>query len=138
MTESHAMNDLQALNDLLYSPGEPMNGSTMTDEQALAYARERFSYFEFCLVRQWLWIDLNVTDEQRIELAKTQRQPALIYAHSVIYDSARRWDVGDFVRTSPLYRFDEGFLFKTLNSTYILLGEGVRKRAALETVGRIF
>ena len=132
------MNDLQALNDLLYSPGEPMNGSTMTDEQALAYARERFSYFEFCLVRQWLWIDLNVTDEQRIELAKTQRQPALMYAHSVIYDSARRWDVGDFVRTSPLYRFDEGFLFKTLNSVYLLLGDGQRKRAALETVGRIF
>lgn len=121
----------------LISKLTPLNGSTMTDEQALAYARERFSYFEFCLVRQWLWIDLNVTDEQRIELAKTQRQPALIYAHSVIYDSARRWDVGDFVRTSPLYRFDEGFLFKTLNSVYLLLGDGQRKRAALETVGRI-
>ena len=93
---------------------------------------------EFCLVRQWLWIDLDVTDEQRIELTKTQRQPALIYAHSVIYDSARRWDVGDFVRTSPLYRFDEGFLFKTLNSIYVLLGPGQRKRATLETVGRIF
>ncbi|MCY1379952.1 hypothetical protein D9M69_677220 [compost metagenome] len=56
----------------------------------------------------------------------------------MIYDSARRWDVGDFVRTSPLYRFDEGFLFKTLNSIYVLLGPGQRKRATLETVGRIF
>lgn len=132
------MDDLQTITDLLYCPGEPMAGSGMTDEQALAYARERFSYFEFCLVRHWLWIDLDVTEAQRVELEKTRRQPAIIYAHSVIYDSARRWDVGDFVRTSPLYRFDEGFLFKTLNSIYVLLGDGVRKRAALETVGRIF
>ncbi|WP_414602843.1 DUF6957 family protein [Pseudomonas aeruginosa] len=90
------------------------------------------------IVRGWLWIDLDVTEAQRVELEKTRRQPAIIYAHTVIYDSARRWDVGDFVRTSPLYRFDEGFLFKTLNSIYVLLGDGVRKRAALETVGRIF
>lgn len=132
------MDDLQTITDLLYCPGEPMAGSGMTDEQALVYARERFSYFEFCLVRHWLWIDLDVTEAQRVELEKTRRQPAIIYAHTVIYDSARRWDVGDFVRTSPLYRFDEGFLFKTLNSIYVLLGDGVRKRAALETVGRIF
>lgn len=132
------MDELNAITELLYSPGEPMSGSPMTDEQALAYAREHCWRTEFCLVRQWLWIDLDVAEAQRIELAKTQRQPALIYAHSVIYDSARRWDVGDFVRTSPLYRFDEGFLFKTLNSIYLLLGDGQRKRAALETVGRIF
>ncbi|WP_336512223.1 DUF6957 family protein [Stutzerimonas stutzeri] len=132
------MDELNAITELLYSPGEPMSGSPMTDEQALAYAREHCWRTEFCLVRQWLWIDLDVAEAQRIELAKTQRQPALIYAHSVIYDSARRWDVGDFVRTSPLYRFDEGFLFKTLNSIYVLLGDGQRKRATLETVGRIF
>lgn len=132
------MDELNAITELLYGPGEPMSGSPMTDDQALAYAREHCWRTEFCLVRQWLWIDLDVAEAQRIELAKTQRQPALIYAHSVIYDSARRWDVGDFVRTSPLYRFDEGFLFKTLNSIYLLLGDGQRKRAALETVGRIF
>jgi len=132
------VDELNAITELLYSPGEPMSGSPMTDEQALAYAREHCWRTEFCLVRQWLWIDLDVAEAQRIELAKTQRQPALIYAHSVIYDSARRWDVGDFVRTSPLYRFDEGFLFKTLNSIYVLLGDGQRKRATLETVGRIF
>eukprot|EP01031_Cornospumella_fuschlensis_P017730 gene17730-21687_t len=66
-----------------------MAGSGMTDEQALAYARERFSYFEFCLVRHWLWIDLDVTDAQRVELEKTRRQPVILYAHQVIYDSAR-------------------------------------------------
>lgn len=132
-----SVSELNAITELLYGPGEPMQGSPMTDEQALAYARERFSYFDFCLVRHWLWIDLDVTEAQRAELEKTCRQPVILYAHSVIYDSARRWDVGDVVRTSPLSLFEEGFLFRTLNSTYVLLGDGQRKRASLETVGRI-
>lgn len=131
------MDDLQAITDLLYSPGEPMTGSTMTDQQALVFARERFPYSEFCLVRHWRWIDLNVTEAQRLELEESQRQPVIVYAHSVIFDSARRWDVGDVVRTSPLCSFEDGYLFRTLNSVYLLLGDGQRKRASLETVGRI-
>ena len=131
------MDDLQAISDLLHGPGEPMTGSTMTDEQALAFARERFPYSEFCLVRHWRWIDLDVSDAQRVELEKTQRQPVILYAHGVVYDSARRWDVGDVVRTSPLCSFEDGYLFRTLNSVYLLLGDGQRKRAPLETVGRI-
>lgn len=131
------MDDLQAISDLLHGPGEPMTGSTMTDEQALAFARQRFPYSEFCLVRHWRWIDLDVSDAQRVELEKTQRQPVILYAHGVVYDSARRWDVGDVVRTSPLCSFEDGYLFRTLNSVYLLLGDGQRKRAPLETVGRI-
>ena len=131
------MDDLQTITELLYGPGQPMPGSAMTDEQALVFARKRFPHSEFCLVRHWRWIDLDVSDAQRVELEKTQRQPVILYAHGVVYDSSRRWDVGDVVRTSPLSLFEEGFLFRTLNSTYVLLGEGQRKRATLETVGRI-
>ena len=131
------MDDLQTITELLYGPGQPMPGSAMTDEQAMVFAREHCRFTEFCLVRQWLWIDLDVTEAQRIELEKTQRQPVILYAHGVVYDSSRRWDVGDVVRTSPLSVFEEGFVFRTLNSTYVLLGDGQRKRAALETVGRI-
>lgn len=131
------MDDLQTITELLYGPGQPMPGSAMTDEQALVFARKRFPHSEFCLVRHWRWIDLDVSDAQRVELEKTQRQPVILYAHGVVYDSSRRWDVGDVVRTSPLSVFEEGFLFRTLNSTYVLLGDGQRKRAALETVGRI-
>ena len=132
------MDELHAVTDMLYGPGQPMSGSAMTDEEALAYMQSLRLMAGFCLVRDWIWLDLDVTDEQRALLEKTRRQPVIIYAHTVIYDSARRWDVGDFVRTSPLISFDDGFLFRTLNSVYVLLGDGVRKRAALETVGRIF
>ncbi len=131
------MSDLQAITELLHGPGELMVASAMTDERALAFAHELLSYSEFCLVRQLRWIDLDVSDAQREELTKTQRLPVMLYAHHVVYDSARRWDIGDCVRTSFLRSFDHGFLFRTLNTTYLLLGEGQRRRAALETVGRI-
>lgn len=128
------MTILEDVVDVLYSAGVPMSGSTMSDEEALSYARRHFPYGNFCLVRDWLWLDLETTDEQRHALEKTQRQPALIYAHQVVFDSERRWDVGDFVRTSLLHQFSDGFHFKTLNSVYLLLGPGSRKPASADTI----
>jgi hypothetical protein len=126
------------MNDLFYGPGESMPGGEMTDEQAMAYAQKTFPRGDYCLVRQWRWIDLDVSDQQRAELAKTKRLPVIIYASRVVFDSNRRWDVGDFVRTSPLHAVEKGFHFKTLNSTYLLLGAGVRKLANAESVAHIF
>ena len=115
-----------------------MSGLELTQDEAVRITRKHFPWFEYCLVRDWVWIDLDVTRGQREELARTQRQPAVIYAHTVIYDSSRRFDVGDFVRTSPLYKWEEGFIFATLNSCYLLMGDGVRKRATLDTVASLF
>lgn len=132
------MSELSGVSDLLYGAGVPMVGIEISDDEAVERVRKQFRFSDYCLVRDWIWIDLDVSDEQRALLEKTGRQPTIVYAHTVIYDSARRWDVGDFVRTSPLHAFHDGFLFQTWNTVYVLLGGGVRKRAALETVGRIF
>ena len=115
-----------------------MPGSKVGQEEAVRIVRERYPYAEYCLVSKWRWIDLDVTQEQRDELGRTNRQPVVIYADNVIYDSQRRWDVDDFVRTSYLHKFEDGFIFQTLNTIYILMGDGVRTRASLETLGRIF
>lgn len=132
------MSELSGVSDLLYGAGVPMVGIEISDDEAVERVRKQFRFSDYCLVRDWIWIDLDVSDEQRALLEKTGSQPTIVYAHTVIYDSARRWDVGDFVRTSPLHAFHDGFLFQTWSTVYVLLGDGVRKRAALETVGRIF
>lgn len=131
------MTTLSEVMDALYSTGEPMSGSGMSDDEALVYAKQYFPDGNYCLVRNWRWLDLEVTESQRLLLAQTGRQPALIYAHTVIYDSERRWDVGDFVRTSLLHQH-EGFHFKTLNSNYLLLGPGTRIKASADAVASIF
>ena len=132
------MNELNALTDLLYTPGQPMAGSDMSDEDAIAYARNHFPQDGYCIVREWIWIDLDASEELRAALAKRQLQPVILYAHCVVFDGKRRWDVGDFVRTSPLHAFEKDFHFKTLNTTYLLLGGGTRKLATAETMARIF
>ena len=131
------MATLEEVMAALFSAGEPMSGSRMSDAEAMAYARQHFVYGGYCLVRNWRWIDLEVTESQRLQLAKTRRQPALVYAHTVIYDSERRWDVGDFVRTSLLHQHED-FHFKTLNTAYLLLGPGTRIHASADAVASIF
>ena len=132
------MEKLNEITALLFSAGLPMSGAKVSQDEAVRIVRERYPYAEYCIVSNWRWIDLEVTPVQLSELTRTNRQPAVIYADTVIYDSSRRWDVGDFVRTSFLHKFEEDFIFKTLNSIYILIGNGVRKRATLEAIGRIF
>lgn len=132
------MEKLNEITALLFSAGLPMSGAKVSQDEAVRIVRERYPYAEYCIVSNWRWIDLEVTPVQLSELTRTNRKPAVIYADTVIYDSSRRWDVGDFVRTSFLHKFEDGFIFKTLNSTYILIGSGVRKRATLEAIGRIF
>ena len=132
------MEKLNEITALLFSAGLPMSGAKVSQDEAVKIVRERYPYAEYCIVSNWRWIDLEVTPVQLSELTRTNRKPAVIYADTVIYDSSRRWDVGDFVRTSFLHKFEDGFIFKTLNSTYILIGCGVRKRATLEAIGRIF
>lgn len=132
------MEELNEITALLFSAGLPMPGAKVSQDEAVRIVRERYPYAEYCIVSNWRWIDLEVTPAQLSELTKTNRKPAVIYADTVIYDSSRRWDVGDFVRTSFLHKFEDGFIFKTLNTAYILIGNGVRKRATLEAIGRIF
>lgn len=132
------MKQLNEVTDLIFSAGIPMPGAQVSQDEALRIVRERYPYHEYCLVADWRWIDLDVTQAQLAELARTNRKPVIIYADSVIYDSQRRWDIGDFVRTSYLHKFEEGFIFQTLNTIYILIGDGIRKRASLEALGRIF
>ena len=131
------MTALTDLTQLLYGEGVPMPGVELSHEDAVQITRKHFRNLDYCIVRDWVWIDLDVTPAQEAVLVRTQRKPAIILARTVIYDSSRRFDVGDLVRTSPLYKWKEGFIFATLNSCYLLMGDGVRKRATLETVASL-
>ncbi|MGE6794004.1 DUF6957 family protein [Pseudomonas guineae] len=114
----------------VYGPGEIIQGSDMLDSQAMQYARERFPDSKYCIVRTWVWFDLDVSDDQRKEmLEKHGAQPSFIRADRVVFDSKSRFEQGDWVRTSALHSFEEGFLFRTSNTVYMLLGIGYRAHA---------
>ena len=131
------MNDLELVIDLLRAPGESMPGSSLSPNDAKTYVREQFPGQAYCLVRDWIWLDLICEEKHRLVLRTTHRLPVMLYAHTVVYDSAGRWGPGDFVRTSLLCLFDQNFLFRTHNTIYVLLGLGSRKSVLPETVMRI-
>lgn len=130
------MNELEKITGLLYGAGEVMPGIEMTMEQARdrVLASDLSSFVPYCIVRDWIWIDLILPDPALEQFQAAGQQPVMLYSHSVLYDSARRFDVGDWVRTTPLMTFSDGCFFRTRNSLYVLVGDGVRKRAELTTV----
>lgn len=130
------MNELENIHSLLQGPGEVIPGIEMSWEQARdrVLLSDHSCWVPYCIVRDWVWIDLILTDQEREQLQAAGQQPVVMYSHSVLFDSNRRFDVGDWVRTSPLVTFTEGCFFRTRNSLYVLVGDGVRKRADLSTV----
>ncbi|QEY75030.1 DUF6957 family protein [Pseudomonas denitrificans (nom. rej.)] len=119
---------------IIYGDGTLMTGCPLNDEEAMRWVRERYSNMEYCLVREWRWLDIDVSDEARDGLKKRALQPVVVYANNVVYDSRRRWDTGSWVKTSLLHRYDEGGAFMTFNSVYVLLGEGVRQTTTPEAL----
>lgn len=132
------MDDLNAVTDLLYSPGTTMLGHDLSEADAVARVHQRFPSMSYCLVRRWIWIDLDVSAAVREELEKAGYQPVMLYAHEVVLDSRHRFDPGDWVRSTPLLTFSEGCLFQTRNTVYVLLEHGTRKSVSLSTVVKIF
>ena len=132
------MEDFKAITELLHGGGIAMLGHELSDEEAIASVRHRFRYASYCLVRQWIWIDLVMPEAVLEDLKRSGRQPVMLYAHEVVSDSQRRFQPGDWVRSTPLVSFSDGCFFQTLNTVYVLLGNGVRKTAELSTVIKVF
>lgn len=122
---------------LLDAPSTVMLGHAMTGEAILALLDEHFPGRQFCLVREWIWIDLDMPGDVLDEMISMQLQPVMLYGNVVI-DSLGRFDAGDWLRSTPLVSFTQGCLFETRDTVYALLGHGVRKRAELSAMMKIF
>lgn len=137
MTESD-MTDLKEMTDLLYGEGEPMQGGTLTLEEAKEQGEAFAKYMPYCIVRDWIWADLDIDDKIIKDLETRNIKPVMVYAHHVMYDSSRRFESGDWVRTSALIKFTPPCFFETRNTVYILVGEGKRKTTSFEAIMSIF
>lgn len=131
------MDEQTARQALLDAPGTVMLGHTLAGETILALLDEHYPGRHFCLVREWIWIDLDLPDDVREEMSRMQLQPVMLYG-DVLIDSVGRFDEGDWLRSTPLVSFSQGCLFETRDTVYVLLGHGVRKRAELSDMVKIF
>ncbi|KIR15513.1 hypothetical protein PFLU4_36010 [Pseudomonas fluorescens] len=126
---------LEEISQLLYGAGDEMSGWQGTQDELIALAAIAFPGKAFCVVRQWILIDLTVNSDEKEKLSGLGLLPATLFAHEVVLDSKGRFQSGMWVRSNFGKSFAEGCMFETKNTVYLLLRSGQRKEA---TVGAAF
>lgn len=132
------MTDLSSSSELLDGPGEPRQGAMDTDEHLIELVRALYPYKPYCLVKDWTIFKVDVTEDELNKIHAAGQFPLVLFARDVRFDSERRFDVGDWVRSTMSISFEDGFLFETRNSVYVLMGDGHEKTASLSTIMSIF
>jgi hypothetical protein len=123
---------------LLGDPGDSLMGSELGLEAVMHAARKRYKWMPLCAVEEWIILDAIVTDAERAKVIAAGCQPMFMFAHKVVDDEQRRFEPGHWVRSSMGTAFNDGFLFETRNSVYVLLGPGHRKSASIEAIFSLF
>lgn len=129
---------IEKISGFLSSEGEVIHSACDDEVAGIALAHELCPGKPYCSVRQWILVDLDISDDKKALVTGQGFQPILLYAHTVVTDSAHRFSPGDWVRSTLLVELKNNYLFETNNSVYILLGAGSRKSAAPDVVTSIF
>jgi len=120
--------------ELLYGSGERRIGSEESDEALIELVKIRFPHKPYCLVEDWIIARVDVTEDELKQIHAEGQLPMMVFANNVIFDSERRFDVGDWVRSTFAISFQDGFLFETRNTIYVLCGNGHEKSVGLKTI----
>jgi hypothetical protein len=120
--------------ELLYGSGKPLAGSEDSDEALIELVKTRFPNKPYCLVEDWIIARVEVTEDELKKIHAEGQLPMVVFADNVIFDSQRRFDVGDWVRSTFATSFQDGFLFETRNTMYVLCGNGHEKSVGLKTI----
>lgn len=122
---------LEEISQLLYGAGEDMPGWLGSEEDLIYLAAKALPGKAFCVVRQWILVDLTVNPDEKEKLTGLGLLPATLFAHEVVFDSRNRFQAGMWVRSNFGKSFTEGCIFETKNTSYLLLGKGQKKEASL-------
>lgn len=125
--------DLDELAELLYGPAEVVQGTDLSDSELVEFAAKSYPNKPYCIVRQWMIINVMVSAEREQEIKKAGMRPTVIYAENTILDSSCRFPAGHWVRSTYQVSFEKCF-FETKNTIYILAGRGFRKFASTKAV----
>jgi hypothetical protein len=122
---------LEEISQLLYGAGEVVPGWQGTQEDLISLAAKAFPGKAFCVVRQWILIDLTVNSDEKAKLSGLGLLPATLFAHEIVLDSKGRFQPGMWVRSNFGVSFTEGCMFETKSTVYLLWGSGLRKKASV-------
>lgn len=125
--------NIELLGDLLYGPARVLYGSKLTDEQLLQVTHETFGGQAVCIVRNWMVIDVKLTERHDDLIRKNGLQPTVLYANTVVSESEAAGEMHSGVLSGFQVSYEDCF-FETENMLYVLAGRGCRKSAELPAV----
>lgn len=131
------MNELELLRERLYETAVPMPGIEMSSEQAFERLNASLKHCTAThyIVRDWLWVDVtSIPDVQHQQFRAAGLKPVVLVTRNVFFRSNRLFIFDDWVRSSLLVNFTEGCFFDTADSLYLLVGDGLRTSADLQTL----
>ena len=126
------------LDDGLLGVGVELMGAEQSLSEILESARHRYKRMPLCVVEEWVILDAILTEDELAKVAAAGCQPMFLFAHKVVHDEQRRFEPGDWVRSTIARTFDDGYLFETRNTVYLLKGPGQRKSSSLQGIFSIF
>ena len=99
---------LEEVSQLLYGAGEEVVGWEGSQEDLISLATKTFPGKAFCVVKQWILIDLTVTPVEREKLTSLGLLPMTLFAHEIVLDSKGRFQPAMWVRSNFGKFFSEG------------------------------
>ena len=122
---------LDEISQLLYGTDGETSGWTGSQDDLISLAGKLFPGKAFCLVRQWILIDLIVAPDEKEKLTSLTLLPMTLFAHEIVLDSKGRFQPKMWVRSNFGVSLIYGCMFETKNTVYLLWGPGLRKEASL-------
>lgn len=123
--------EIQAASELFSTTGEPRSGSGESQEALIHIAQTRFPNKGFCIDQQWTIVRAIASDGDLTKIHAHGYLPLFVFAEKVILDSRGHFDYGNWVRSTMAISFQDGYLFETKNTVYVLVGDGDEKSANL-------
>lgn len=79
-----------------------------------------------CVITNWTYWDIKYPQKDIEELTDKGFLPAAIFSENILWDEQNRWPVGSCIKSTWLKHFEYDCIFHTNNTSYLLVGHGMR------------
>jgi hypothetical protein len=127
------MMEAALVENLLLQGGELLNGDMLSEAELIQRALERSCEKPVCVVREWMLLDVMVSNQNERLLAGQGLLPTVLFARDIVFDSRTLGARPGALRSGFKLSFVES-VFETRDVIYVLAGAGQRKHASLPAV----
>lgn len=131
---------LASVDDALNGPGQRIPMGIHNEELLHEYIGLAVTNSEkpYCVVSDWQMWYVSYGDDISDLTDTPPRVEMILYAKNVIEDEKKRFKPGSEIRTTPIVRMVFMGIFESLNTVYILVGDGVKKAVSIDAVNQVF